>query len=118
GDAARDGGGQGAREPVVGRAHARDHAPAARLPPEAPARGRRGALRRRLRRAGDGGRRGPGPGRDRTGDGGTAGRVGPADPRRPMSDPLAERVLAYLREHRVMTLATRGDHGPWAAAVF
>ncbi|MCO5105550.1 MAG: pyridoxamine 5'-phosphate oxidase family protein [Burkholderiaceae bacterium] len=35
-----------------------------------------------------------------------------------MSDPLEERVLAYLREHRVMTLATRGDHGPWAAAVF
>lgn len=29
-----------------------------------------------------------------------------------------QRVLAYLREHRVMTLATQGRDGPWAAAVF
>lgn len=27
-------------------------------------------------------------------------------------------VLAYLEEHRVMTLATSGVDGPWAAAVF
>ncbi|MDX1665183.1 MAG: pyridoxamine 5'-phosphate oxidase family protein [Candidatus Promineifilaceae bacterium] len=31
---------------------------------------------------------------------------------------LAEEVLAYLRNHQVMTLATAGDDGPWAAAVF
>lgn len=35
-----------------------------------------------------------------------------------MTDALRRRVLDYLREHRVMTLATRGDAGPWAAAVF
>ena len=35
-----------------------------------------------------------------------------------MSDALRERVLAYLRGHRVMTLATQGPEGPWAAAVF
>lgn len=27
-------------------------------------------------------------------------------------------ALRYLREHHVMTLATGGAHGPWAAAVF
>lgn len=27
-------------------------------------------------------------------------------------------ALAYLEEHRVMTLATAGSQGPWAAAVF
>ena len=27
-------------------------------------------------------------------------------------------VLAYLRQHQVMTLATIGPEGPWAAAVF
>ena len=31
---------------------------------------------------------------------------------------LRQRVQAYLREHHVMTLATSGDEGPWAAAVF
>lgn len=31
---------------------------------------------------------------------------------------LSERVLAYLRAHHVMTLATHGAGGPWAAAVF
>lgn len=31
---------------------------------------------------------------------------------------LRERVLAYLRTHRVATLATQGAEGPWAAAVF
>ena len=29
-----------------------------------------------------------------------------------------QRTLNYLREHRVATLATCGDQGPWAAAVF
>lgn len=29
-----------------------------------------------------------------------------------------ERALAFLREHHVMTLATQGAEGPWAAAVF
>jgi uncharacterized protein YhbP (UPF0306 family) len=29
-----------------------------------------------------------------------------------------ERALAYLAAHRVMTLATHGPDGPWAAAVF
>jgi uncharacterized protein len=28
------------------------------------------------------------------------------------------RALEYLASHRVMTLATHGDEGPWAAAVF
>jgi uncharacterized protein len=31
---------------------------------------------------------------------------------------LRERVLAYLRTHRVATLATHGPEGPWAAAVY
>jgi uncharacterized protein len=31
---------------------------------------------------------------------------------------LRERVQAYLRDHHVMTLATSGEEGPWAAAVF
>lgn len=35
-----------------------------------------------------------------------------------MPDALRERVLDYLRTHHVMTLATEGDQGPWAAAVF
>lgn len=29
-----------------------------------------------------------------------------------------EKALAYLRDHNVMTLATSGPHGLWAAAVF
>ncbi|MBX3613624.1 MAG: pyridoxamine 5'-phosphate oxidase family protein [Burkholderiaceae bacterium] len=35
-----------------------------------------------------------------------------------MTAALHQRVLAYLGEHRVMTLATQGRDGPWAAAVF
>ncbi|CAG0946363.1 MAG: pyridoxamine 5'-phosphate oxidase [Rhodocyclaceae bacterium] len=35
-----------------------------------------------------------------------------------MSATLKERVLAFLGEHHVMTLATAGADGPWAAAVF
>jgi len=31
---------------------------------------------------------------------------------------LRDRVQAYLAAHRVMTLATAGEAGPWAAAVF
>lgn len=31
---------------------------------------------------------------------------------------LRERVQAYLAAHHVMTLATAGDDGPWAAALF
>jgi len=31
---------------------------------------------------------------------------------------LRRRVQAYLGAHHVMTLATAGDEGPWAAAVF
>lgn len=31
---------------------------------------------------------------------------------------LRARVLEYLRAHHVMTLATHGNDGPWAAAVF
>lgn len=31
---------------------------------------------------------------------------------------LPDAVAAYLREHHVMTLATLGADGPWAAAVF
>jgi len=31
---------------------------------------------------------------------------------------LRARALAYLRAHHVMTLATHGSAGPWAAAVF
>ncbi len=32
--------------------------------------------------------------------------------------PARERALAYLAGHHVMTLATAGPQGPWAAAVF
>lgn len=35
-----------------------------------------------------------------------------------MPGALRERVLAYLRTHHVMTLATHGAGGPWAAAVY
>ncbi|MBN8507715.1 MAG: pyridoxamine 5'-phosphate oxidase family protein [Burkholderiales bacterium] len=35
-----------------------------------------------------------------------------------MADDLRARVLALLAEHHVMTLATHGRDGPWAAAVF
>ncbi|MDP7544375.1 MAG: pyridoxamine 5'-phosphate oxidase family protein, partial [Anaerolineales bacterium] len=35
-----------------------------------------------------------------------------------MSAPVTEKSLAYLRGHNVMTLATAGEDGPWAAAVF
>nr|MDP2192126.1 pyridoxamine 5'-phosphate oxidase family protein [Rhodoferax sp.] len=35
-----------------------------------------------------------------------------------MDDSLNRKVLAYLRQHNVMTIATTGTHGPWAAAVF
>ncbi|HMM54003.1 MAG TPA: pyridoxamine 5'-phosphate oxidase family protein [Candidatus Desulfobacillus sp.] len=35
-----------------------------------------------------------------------------------MDATLRERVLAFLGEHHVMTLATLGADGPWAAAVF
>ncbi len=35
-----------------------------------------------------------------------------------MNASLHERVLAFLGEHHVMTLATLGADGPWAAAVF
>lgn len=31
---------------------------------------------------------------------------------------MRQQALAYLRSHRVMTLATRGPDGVWAAAVF
>ncbi len=31
---------------------------------------------------------------------------------------LRKRALGYLRAHHVMTLATHGSEGPWAAAVF
>ncbi len=34
-----------------------------------------------------------------------------------MSD-VREEVLGYLKTHHVMTLATHGTQGPWAAAVF
>jgi uncharacterized protein YhbP (UPF0306 family) len=33
-------------------------------------------------------------------------------------DALRARVLEYLRAHHVVTLATHGHQGPWAAAVF
>ena len=33
-------------------------------------------------------------------------------------DALRARVLEYLRAHHVMSLATHGNEGPWAAAVF
>jgi uncharacterized protein len=35
-----------------------------------------------------------------------------------MPDPLREQVQGYLCEHNVMTLATQGVEGVWAAAVF
>jgi hypothetical protein len=35
-----------------------------------------------------------------------------------MPEALRQRVMAYLREHHVMTLATHGSAGVWAAAVF
>ncbi len=35
-----------------------------------------------------------------------------------MEDTLRSAVLAYLERHNVMTLATVGPAGPWAAAVF
>jgi uncharacterized protein YhbP (UPF0306 family) len=35
-----------------------------------------------------------------------------------MSTDLPESVSSYLEQHRVMTLATCGPDGPWAAAVF
>lgn len=35
-----------------------------------------------------------------------------------MPDGLCEQVRRYLREHHVMTLASHGDEGVWAAAVF
>ena len=35
-----------------------------------------------------------------------------------VDDEIREQVLAYLRQHQVMTLATIGPEGPWAAAVF
>jgi uncharacterized protein YhbP (UPF0306 family) len=35
-----------------------------------------------------------------------------------MADVLREQVQNYLREHHVMTLASHGDEGAWAAAVF
>jgi len=35
-----------------------------------------------------------------------------------MSDALRTQVLAWLARHHVMTLATHGPEGPWAAAVF
>ena len=35
-----------------------------------------------------------------------------------MAEVLRESVLAYLRTHRVATVATNGSDGPWAAAVF
>ena len=36
----------------------------------------------------------------------------------PMTSASRQRALRYLREHHVMTLATQGGDGPWAAAVF
>lgn len=35
-----------------------------------------------------------------------------------MAEPIAQAALAYLGGHQVLTLATVGDDGPWAAAVF
>lgn len=35
-----------------------------------------------------------------------------------MPAPLRDRILTFLAEHHVMTLATVGPDGPWAAAVF
>ncbi len=35
-----------------------------------------------------------------------------------MPEALGERVQRYLRDHHVMTLASHGDEGAWAAALF
>ncbi len=35
-----------------------------------------------------------------------------------MTSPLHTKALAYLHDHNVLTLATLGPEGPWAAAVF
>jgi uncharacterized protein YhbP (UPF0306 family) len=35
-----------------------------------------------------------------------------------VTDEVKQKALAYLRGHQVMTLATSGDRGVWAAAVF
>jgi len=35
-----------------------------------------------------------------------------------MTDDLRRRICGFLAEHHVMTLATIGHEGPWAAAVF
>lgn len=35
-----------------------------------------------------------------------------------MSDAVRQAALVYLREHQVVTLATQGPQGLWAAAVF
>ncbi|MBI5898253.1 MAG: pyridoxamine 5'-phosphate oxidase family protein [Rhodocyclales bacterium] len=35
-----------------------------------------------------------------------------------MAAPLPPELAAYLANHKVMTLATQGADGPWAAAVF
>ncbi|TSA11681.1 MAG: pyridoxamine 5'-phosphate oxidase [Betaproteobacteria bacterium] len=35
-----------------------------------------------------------------------------------MAESLSERAQRYLRQHHVMTLASHGDEGVWAAAVF
>ncbi len=35
-----------------------------------------------------------------------------------MTTSLQEKALAYLRDHNVMTLATTGPEGLWAAAIF
>lgn len=35
-----------------------------------------------------------------------------------MNNDMRQLVLAYLRQHQVLTLATIGPEGPWAAAVF
>ncbi len=43
-------------------------------------------------------------------------RIGPGHPM--PTHPLQAKVLAYLSSHHVMTLATSGPGGPWAAAVF
>ena len=36
----------------------------------------------------------------------------------PVGPAARELALAYLAQHHVLTLATHGDDGPWAAAVF
>ncbi|MFQ5857262.1 MAG: pyridoxamine 5'-phosphate oxidase family protein [Anaerolineae bacterium] len=35
-----------------------------------------------------------------------------------MGETLRQQVLSYLRDHNVMTLATVGPDGPWAAGLF